>query len=69
MASMNSTNYIRGFADKVRAASSTNRDVVLSQLEARNLNHEIQQLLARLVELQDLAEVGRVEVEMKSNKF
>ena len=69
MAMMISTNYIRGFADKVRASSGSNKDLVLSVLEARNLNHEIQQLLARLVELQDLAEVGKIEVEVKSNKF
>lgn len=64
-----STNAIRNFADRVRGLSGNNKELVLAAADARNLNHEIQQLLARLVELQDLTETGRVQVEISSNKF
>lgn len=64
-----STNAIRNFADRIRGLSGNNREITLSAIEAKNLNHEIQQLLARLVELQDLAEVGRIQVEVSTNKF
>lgn len=64
-----STNAIRNFADKVRAMSGNNRDISLTALEAKNLNHEIQQLLARLVELQEQTETGRIQVELGTNKF
>lgn len=64
-----STNAIRNFADRVRGLSGNNKELVLAAADARNLNHEIQQLLARLVELQDLTETGRVQVEISPNKF
>ena len=64
-----STNAIRNFADRIRGLSGNNKEITLSAIEAKNLNHEIQQLLARLVELQDLAEVGRIQVEVSTNKF
>jgi len=64
-----STNAIRNFADRVRGLAGNNKEITLNAIEARNLNHEIQQLLARLVELQDLVEVGRIQVEVSSNKF
>lgn len=64
-----STNAIRNFADRIRSLSGNNKEITLSAIEAKNLNHEIQQLLARLVELQDLAEVGRIQVEVSPNKF
>lgn len=64
-----STNAIRNFADRVRGLAGNNKEITLNAIEARNLNHEIQQLLARLVELQDLTETGRIQVEVSSNKF
>ena len=64
-----STNAIRNFADRVRGLSGSSKELILTPADARNLNHEIQQLLARLVELQDQAEVGKVQIELGSNKF
>lgn len=64
-----STNAIRDFANKVRAVNGTSGTLHLSAQEARNLNHEIQQLMARLIELQELAEVGKVKVEVTAPKF
>ena len=46
-----STNAIRAFADKVRTLSMTNsKTLSMSQQEAKNLNHEIQQLMALIIE-------------------
>lgn len=64
-----STNAIRNFADRVRGLAGNNKELTLSAPEARILNHEIQQLLARLVELQDMTETGQIQVEVSSNKF
>jgi hypothetical protein len=64
-----STNAIRNFADRVRGLAGNNKEVSMSAIEARALNHEIQTLLARLVELQDLTETGKIQVEVSSNKF
>jgi hypothetical protein len=64
-----STNAIRNFADRVRGLSGNNKEITLSATDAKNLNHEIQMLLARLVELQDLTETGRIQVEIAANKF
>jgi len=64
-----STNAIRNFADRVRAISGSNKEVTLSAIEAKNLNHEIQQLLAQLVELQNQTETGKIQVEISANKF
>lgn len=66
---MTSTNTIRNFADRVRGLAGHNKEITLNAVEARNLNHEIQQLLARLVELQDQTETGKIQVELSSNKF
>lgn len=64
-----STNAIRNFNDRVRGLSGTTKDISLSAQDAKNLNAEIQNLLALLVELQDLAETGKVTVEVTANKF
>lgn len=64
-----STNAIRNFADRVRGVSGNNKEITLSAIEARNLNHEIQQLLARLVELQDATETGKIQIEIGASKF
>lgn len=64
-----STNAIRNFADRIRGLSGNNKEITLSALEAKNLNHEIQQLLARLVELQDVAETGKIQIELSTNRF
>jgi RNA polymerase-interacting CarD/CdnL/TRCF family regulator len=64
-----STNAIRNFADRVRGLAGNNKELTLSASEARLLNHEIQQLMARLIELQDLTETGKIQVEVSSNKF
>lgn len=62
-----STNNIRSFNDKVRAISSSNsKNLILTAQEARNLNHEINQLMAKLLELQDS---GKIEVSVSSQKF
>lgn len=64
-----STNSIRNFADRVRGLAGQNKEITLSTMEAKNLNHEIQQLLAQLVELQSQAEAGKIQVEISANKF
>ena len=64
-----STNAIRHFSDLVRGLAGNNKELVLSVIEARNLNHEIQAVLARLVELQEQTETGRIQVEVNSSKF
>ena len=64
-----STNAIRNFADRIRGLAGNNKELTLSASEARLLNHEIQQLLARLVELQDQTETGKIQIEIGANKF
>lgn len=64
-----STNAIRNFADRIRGLAGNNKELTLSASEARLLNHEIQQLLARLVELQDATETGKIQIEIGANKF
>lgn len=64
-----STNAIRNFNDRVRALAGHNKELTLSAVEAKNLNHEIQGLLARLVELQDMTETGQISVEVNAGKF
>lgn len=65
-----STNAIRAFADKVRAMSaSKTTSVTLSAIDSRNLNHEIETLLALLVELQSQKNEQAVTIELKSNTF
>lgn len=65
-----STNNIRAFNDKVRAlASSNSKNLTLTLQEARNLNHEINQLMSRLLELQEIAEVGKIDIQVSGQKF
>lgn len=64
-----STNAIRHFSDRVRGLAGNNKELILSAIDARNLNHEIQAVLARLVELQEQTETGRIQVEVNSSKF
>lgn len=64
-----STNAIRNFADRIRGLTGTNSSLTLSASEAKLLNHEIQQLMARLIELQDATEIGKIQLEINSNKF
>lgn len=67
---MINTNAIRSFSDKVRALSSTKAtSITLTAQDARNINHEIQTLLALLVELQNQAQGQPVEVELTGKKF
>jgi hypothetical protein len=64
-----STNSIRHFADRVRGLVGNNKELVLSAQDAKNLNHEIQQLLARYVELESQVESGQISVEVSAPKF
>lgn len=65
-----STNAIRAFADKVRAMSaSKTTSITLSAADSRNLNHEIEMLLALLVELQTQGSAGEIQVDVKSGRF
>lgn len=65
-----STNAIRAFADKVRAMSaSKTASITLSAADSRNLNHEIEMLLALLVELQTQGSAGEIQVDVKSSRF
>ena len=66
---MISTNAIRNFGDRVRGLSGHNKEITLTAQDAKNLNHEIQNLMARLLELQEAAETGKIQVEFSSNKF
>jgi hypothetical protein len=45
------------------------RELTLSAQDARNLNHEIQQVLAQLVELQSQVDAGKITVEVGAPKF
>lgn len=66
---MISTNAIRNFSDRVRGLSGHNKEITLTAQDAKNLNHEIQNLMAKLLELQEAAETGKIQVEFSSNKF
>ena len=66
---MMSTNSIRNFADKVRGLVGNTKELTLSAQDAKNLNHEIQQLLARYVELESMVETGQLTVEVAAPKF
>lgn len=70
------TNFIQQFANKVRQLHGQNKNLTLSAQEARNLNHEIEMLLAKLVELQvDTKPAGGggsgapIEIEISGGKF
>lgn len=64
-----STNAIRNFADRVRGLVGNTRELTLSAQDAKNLNHEIQQLLAQLIELQSMVDTGKITVEVGAQKF
>lgn len=67
---MPSTNAIRAFADKIRAANASNaKQVNLTLQEARNLNHEIEIVLALIVEQQGNAPGGDTIVEIKPTRW
>lgn len=68
---MINTNAIRSFSEKVRALSSTKAtNITLTAQDARNINHEIQTLLALLVELQNQNIPSHtLEVELTGKKF
>lgn len=68
---MPSTNAIRAFADKVRAAhSAKSNSISMNMSEARNLNHEIEVLLALLVEQSSSASTAQdITLEVKSNRW
>ena len=67
---MPSTNAIRAFADKIRAANASNaKQVNLTLQEARNLNHEIEIVLALIVEQQGNAPSGDTIVEIKPARW
>ena len=64
-----STNAIRHFESKVRALGAHTTQIILTAQEAKNLNHEITQLLALLVELQSRSDNTPVTVEITGGKF
>lgn len=64
-----STNAIRNFADRVRGLVGNTKEITLTAQDAKNLNHEIQQLLARCVELESVVETGQITVEVAAPKF
>lgn len=68
---MPSTNAIRAFADKVRAAQiSKSAQISLTVQEARNLNHEIEILLALLIEQKESSpQTASMTVEVKPNRW
>jgi len=67
---MPSTNAIRAFADKLRAANASNaKQVALTLQEARNLNHEIEIVLALIVEQQGTVQTGETTVEIKPGRW
>jgi len=67
---MPNTNAIRAFADKVKAASSANaKTVSLTLQEARNLNHEIEIVLALIVEQRDNSPSVDGNLEIKPNRW
>ena len=67
---MPSTNAIRAFADKIRAANASNaKQVNLTLQEARNLNHEIEIVLALIVEQQGNTPSGDTIVEIKPTRW
>lgn len=67
---MPSTNAIRAFADKLRAAQiGKTAQISLTVQEARNLNHEIEILLALLIEQQTGAASAATTLEIKPNRW
>jgi len=67
---MPSTNAIRAFADKLRAANASNaKQVALTLQEARNLNHEIEIVLALIVEQQGNGQNSDTIVEIKPGRW
>lgn len=68
---MPSTNAIRAFADKVRAAQiSKTGQIALTVQEARNLNHEIEILLALLIEQKENStQPSNMTVEVRPDRW
>jgi hypothetical protein len=67
---MVNTNAIRAFNDKIRAMNASKAtQLVLAAQDARNLNHELETLLAMLVQLQNQQQTGELTVEIKSQGF
>lgn len=66
-----STNAIRAFAEKIRASNGIRQPgIQLSHQEAKNLNHEIQMLLAVVVEIQsERSTENAVQVELVGGTF
>lgn len=64
-----STNAIRHFEGKVRALGNHTTQIILTPQEAKNLNHEITQILAYLVELQSQGNDSTIEVQVAGTKF
>ena len=65
-----STNAILNFVDKVRVLDSAKaRQLVLTPQEAKAIQFELLKLLAKMAELQDLIESGKISVEIESTKF
>lgn len=64
-----STNAIRHFENKVRALGTHTTQIILTAQEAKNLNHEITQILAYLVEMQSQGDTSPIEVQITGNKF
>ena len=67
---MINTNAIRAFNDKIRAMYAVKANqLVLAAQDARNLNHELETLLALIVQLQNQQQTGELSVEIKSQGF
>jgi|APGre2960657423_1045063.scaffolds.fasta_scaffold297554_2 hypothetical protein len=67
---MINTNAIRAFNDKIRAMNAVKANqLVLAAQDARNLNHELETLLALIVQLQNQQQTGELSVEIKSQGF
>lgn len=68
-----STNAIRAFAEKIRASHGIRQPgIQLSHQEAKNLNHEIQMLLAVVVEIQSQEAISAttpIDIEIYGSKF
>ena len=64
---MISTNYVRIFADKIKAMNASKANTLtLTSAEARNLQHEITMLLSLIAEKQ---ESGPIEIVVNGGTF
>ena len=67
-----STNAIRAFADKIRASQGIRQaNIQLTVQEAKNLNHEIQMLMAIVLETQsqDQLPASPIAIEIRGSSF